>query len=406
MDLQSVVQVLMTESKPVEDDELTALAAQRRERAKALVAEEPCLNAFILLCLAARFGAPEVHINCAERRLNLRFANAKIPADFLASEELLGWWWCLISGDCKAWMAVMREGTVELLGWDGSKVVRNSGPAPEGVGSALEFQASLAALTSPVFDAMADKKILDQIREGFVERARLYPLPLYFNGVLWEWPLDIKLERICSFTSYNLAAREDGDVGFAVAHPWAHGCRYWMTRAGGVIDMVSKGATDTQTASGNICYIPVLKDVFNVQRRLNFMRKRDESCIELSPVRSMWGKSSYLIGHEQYLLAPRTVVFGQMPTVRLQMRPLRARQLLLQTDQVHEASVIVPVKDGMTLDPIFITSKPGGLHAMAVCPDELVTTRQGRRVADKEAATRWARGLVEQCQVLQKPLFE
>jgi hypothetical protein len=406
MDLQTVVQVLMTESKPQEDEALTAISAARRERARALVGEEPCLNAFILLCLAARFGAPEVHIQCTERRLNLRFANAKIPADFLSSEELLGWWWCLISDECKAWMAVMREGTVELLGWDGAKVMRNSGPAPKGVESALEFQAALPELTSPIFSAMADKKLLDVIREGFVERARLYPLPLYFNGVLWEWPLDIKLERICSFTSYALVSRDDGDVGFAVAHPWAHGCRYWMTRTGGVIDMVSKGATDTQTSSGNICYIPALMDTFNVQRRLNFLRKRDEACIELSAVRSMWGKSSYLMGHEQYLLPARTVVFGQMPQIRLQMRPLRARQLLLQTDQVHEASVIVPVKDGMTLDPVFITSKPGGLHAMAVCPDELITTRQGRRLADKEAATRWARGLVEQCQKLQKPLFE
>ena len=406
MDLQSVVHVLMTESKPVEDEGLTALSAQNRERAGALVKEEPCLPAFILLCLAARFGAPEVHINCRDRKLNLRFENAKIPADFLASEELLGWWWSLISGECKAWMAVMREGTVELLGWDGTKIVRNSGPAPEGIGSALEFQASLPQLRSPVFDQMGDKKVLDEIREGFTERARLYPVPVYFNGVLWEWPLDIKLERVCSFTSYALVSREDGDVGFAVAHPWAHGCRYWMTRAGGVIDMVSKGATDTQTASGNICYIPALLDVFNVQRRLNFLRKRDDPGIELSAVRSLWGKSSYLMGHEQYLLPPRTVVFGQMPQIRLQMRPLRARQLLLQTDQVHEASVIVPVKDGMVLDSVFISSKPGGLHAMAVCPDELLTTRQGRRLADKEAATRWARGLVQQCQTLQKPLFE
>jgi len=406
VNLQAVVQVLMTEKKPVEDEALTALSGPHREKARALVAEEPCLPAFILCCLAARYGASEVHIHCDQRRINLRFENAKIPADFLTSEEFLGWWWLLIAEDCKAWMAIMREGTVELLGWDGKKVMRNSGPAPEGIGGALEFQASLPALRTAIFDKMADKQYLDKIREGFIERARVYPLPLYFNGVLWEWPLDIKLERTCSFTSYSLISREDGDVGFAVAHPWAHGCRYWMTRAGGLIDMVSKGATDTQSASGNICHMPALQDHFQVERRLNFLRKREDAGIELSPVRSLWGKSSYLTGHEQFLLSPRTVVFGQTPVIRLQMRPLRVRQLLLQTDQVKEASVIVPVKDGMTLDAIFISSKPGGLHAWADCPEELVTTRQGRRLADKEVATRWAQNLVNQCQNLQKPLFE
>jgi len=405
VDLKTVVQVLMTESKPTEDAELTAVSAARRERARTLADEDPSLGAFILCCLAARYGAQEVYIDCANRKLNLRFEQAQIPANLIQNEELMGWWWLLISGDCKAWLAVMQAGQVELLGWDGSKVVRNSGPAPEGL-AALEFQATLAELQTPIFSAMADKKLIDQIKESFVERARVYPLRLYFNGVLWEWPLDIKLERVCSFTSYALIPAQDGEAGFACCHPWAHGCRYWLTRSGKIVDMVSKGATETQSASGNICYIPALQDQFNVQRRLNILHKRDEPCIELSPIRGMWGKHSFLPGHEQFLLSPRTVVFGQSPVIRLQMRPLRARQLLMQTDQTHEASVIVPVKDGMTLDPVFITSKPGGLHALAVVPDELETTRQGRQLADKEAATRWAKGLVAQCQTLQKPLLE
>lgn len=405
MDIQSVVRVLMTEKEPVEDEALSALSEQHRERARALVADEACLPAFILCRLAARFGASAVHLSCENRKLNLRFEQAKIPADFIASEELLGWWWLLISGDCKAWMAVMREGTVELLGWDGKRVFRNTGLAPEGVGAALEFQASLPALRTAIFDKMEDKQYLDRIREGFVERARVYPLPIYFNGVLWEWPLDIKLERVCSFTSYALVGPEDGDIGFAVSHPWAHGCRYWMTRAGELLDMVSKGAVDTQSASGNICHMPALQDRFDVQRRLNFLRTRDDPSIELSPVRGLWGKSSCLMGHEKFLLSPRTVIFGQSPVIRLQMRPLRVRQLLLQTDQVQEASVVIPVQDGMTLDPVFITSKPGGLHAWALAPEELVTARQGRRLAEKEVAVRWAQNLVDQCQNLQKPLF-
>lgn len=394
----------MTEKEPVEDEALSALSDQHRETARALIADEACLPAFILCRLAARFGASEVHLNCENRKINLRFEQANIPADFFSSEELLGWWWLLISGECKAWMAIMRDETVELLGWDGKKVFRNSGLAPAGVGAAIEFQASLPALRTGIFDKMDDKQYLDRIREGFVERARVYPLPIYFNGVLWEWPLDIKLERTCSFTSYALA--EPGEVSFAVAHPWAHGCRYWLTRDGGLVDMVSKGAVDTQNASGNICHMPALQDRFDVQRRLNFLRKRDDPGIELSPVRSLWGKSSYLMGHDQYLLSPRTVIFGQTPVIRMQMRPLRVRQLMLQTDQVKEASVIVPVQDGMTLDPVFITSKPGGLHAWALAPEELITARQGRKLAEKEVAVRWAQNLVNLCQTLQKPLFE
>ena len=404
VDIKSVVHVLMTEKEPVEDETLTALSQKHREMARALVADEACLPAFMLCRLAARFGASEVHLSSENRKINLRFENAKIPADFFNSEELLGWWWLLISGECKAWMAMMREGTIELLGWDGKKVFRNSGPAPEGVGAALEFQASLPALRTAIFDKMDDKQYLDKIREGFVERARVYPLPIYFNGILWEWPLDIKLERLCSFTSYALAGPEERDV-FAVAHPWAHGCRYWLTRSGDLVDMVSKGAVDTQNASGNICHMPALQDRFDVVRRLNFLRKKDDPGIELSPVRGLWGKSSCLMGHEQYLLSPRTVVFGQTPIIRLQMRPLRVRQLLLQTDQVKEASVIVPVQDGMTLDPVFITTKPGGLHAWALAPEELVASRQGRKLAEKEVAMRWAQSVVDQCQNLQKPLF-
>ncbi|MFN8606945.1 MAG: hypothetical protein U0931_05405 [Vulcanimicrobiota bacterium] len=403
MDIKSVVQVLMTEIDPVEDEALTAVSQKHRETARALLADEGCLAAFILCRLAARFGASEVHINSENRKINLRFQEANIPPDFFQSEELLGWWWLLISGDCKAWMAMMRDGSVELLGWDGKKVFRNKGLAPEGVGATIEFQASLPPLRTPIFDRADDKQYLDRIREGFVERARVYPLPIYFNGVLWEWPLDIQLERVCSFTSYSLA--EPGEVGFAVAHPWAHGCRYWMTRSGGLVDMVSKGAVDTQNASGNICHMPALQDRFDVQRRLNFLRKRDDPGIELSPVRGLWGKSSCLMGHEQYLLSPRTVVFGQTPIIRIQMRPLRVRQLLLQTDKVNEASVIVPVQDGMTLDPVFISSKPGGLHAWALAPEELVTARQGRKLAEKEIAMRWAQNLVDLCQNLQKPLF-
>ena len=401
-----MVQVLMTERKPVKDDELTALSASQRESARKLVEEDASLPAFLLLSLAVRFGASEVFIDCAQRKLNFRFSKAEIPPEFLNSPEMLEWWWLLIAADCKGWMAVMREGRIDLLGWDGKQVVRNSGPAPEESGCALEFQAALAELQSPVFNAMADKQLLDKIKEAFVERARVYPLPLYFNGVLWEWPLDIKLERVCVFTSYALIGRDAGEPGFAVAHPWSHGCRYWLTRDGRMVDMVSKGATDTQNASGNICHIPALRDQFPLQRRLNFLRKRDEACIELSAVRSMWGKSSYLVGFEEFLLSPRTVVFGQLPQVRIQMRPLRARQLLMQTDCLNEANVIVPVKDGLTLDAIFVTSNPGGVHALAVVPEELVTTRQGRVLADKEAASRWARGLVTQTQALQKPLME
>lgn len=407
MDLQTVVSVLMTEQKPEEDEQLTARAAEYRERAKKLTDEDACLTAFMLLSLAARFRAPEVYISCSDRKLNFRFEGAqRIPVDFWSSDELLGWFWLLISQDCKAWLATMSEGTVHLLGWDGKRVVRNSGPAPSEIRGALEFQASLAQLQSPVFNAMGDKKILDGIKEGFVERARVYPLPVYFNGVLWEYPLDIKLERTCSFTSYSLVSREDDEIGFAVGQPWAHGCRYWLTRDGKIIDMVSKGASDVQNVSGNICYIPALKDNFNVQRRLNILRKRDEPCIELSPVRSMWGKTSFLPGFEEFLLSPRTAVFGQTPVIRLQTRPLRCRQLLMQTDQVHEASVIVPVKDGLTLDPIFIVSKPGGLHALALVPDHLAVGRQGRKLAEQDAANRWARDLCQQAQVLQKPLTE
>lgn len=406
MELQAVVQVLMTERKPDKDEELTAASQKQLELARSLVDQDPALPAFTLLSLAVRLGASEVFIDCANRKLNLRFSKASIPADFVHSPELLEWWWTLIARDCKGWLAVMRNGQIDLLGWDGKQVVRNSGPAPEEFGCAVEFQAALAELQSPVFNAMADKQLLDAIKASFVERARVYPLPLYFNGVLWEWPLDIKLERVCVFTSYALIGRDDGEVGFAVAQPWAHGCRYWLTRDGRIVDMVSKGATDTQNASGNICHMPALRDHFPVQRRLNFLRKRDDAGIELSAVRSVWGKSSYLAGFEELLLSPRTVVFGQSPPVRLQMRPLRVRQLLMQTDRTNEANVIVPVRDGLTLDPVFVTSNPGGIHALAVVPDELVSTRQGRTLADKEAAQRWARGLVTQGQALQKPLME
>jgi hypothetical protein len=404
MDLKAVVSVLMTERKPQEDAQLTALSGAMRERGAALVKDDPALGAFMLCSWAGRFRSSEVHVDCKDRRLNLRLQDGKFPADLFSSEEMLGWWWLLISGPCKAWLAVSQGGQVETLGWDGSKVYRNSGPAPESV-SALEFQASLPELESPVFSAMADKKLIDQVKTVFLERARVFPIPIYFDGVLWEWPLDIRLERMCSFTSYDLVA-EGGELGFAVGHPWAHGCRYWLKSDGNLLDLVSRGATETEKASGNICHMPALGDDFVVSRRLNILRKRDEPCIELSPAWGIWGKHSFSPGYERYQLSRRTVFFGQNPVIRMQMRPLRARLLLMQTDQLHEAGVIVPVKDGMILDSIFVPSKPGGLHALAVVPPELATTRQSRQIADKEAGQAWARSIVAKAQELQKPLLE
>ena len=404
MELEIALQVLVSERPPQEVASLTSVSKERITQAQALLTEEPCLAAFMVLSLAARFGAPDVHFDCKDRELRMSFTGGQVAESLWESDELQDLWWLLLAIPGTAQLSVVTSGKLHVMRWDGRKVLATSGPNPKGIHGGLELRSTLTDEASPILSAMADKKIIDNIREGLFERARVYPLPIYLNGVLWEWPLDIKLERVCSFTGYDLVPRTKGELGFAVAHPWAHGCRYWLMPNGDLLDMVSKGASETQSASGNICFIPALGSTLTVERSLNLLRKRGQPCIELSLVRSMWSKFSYLPGYEQYLLSPRTVVFGVNPKSRVQMRPLRARSLFMQTDRTLEANVVVPVRDGLALDAVFVTTTTGGLNAIAVCPSELATTRQGRRLADRDAAVAWAKSLVELSQAQQAPL--
>lgn len=384
---------------------MTAESKGHLEKARALLAEEPALAAAQFLSLAGRFRAQEVFFDCAERKMNWRFESVFVSDDFWDSQECLGWWWLLLPSEGQAWMAVAENGRIRVLSWDGRKVSRCEGPCSKDL-VGVEFLATLPELGSPILSAMADKKLLDPIREGFIERARLCPIAIYFNSILWEWPLDIKLERICSFTSYDLLPSGSESIGFAVAHPWAHGCRYWLTNEGRILDLCSQGAAELQEASGNICHIPALEGKLQVQRRLNLLRKRSEACIELAPVRSFWKHSCYLMGHDQYLLPARTVAFGTMPRVTVQMRPLRAGRLFMQTDQHHEANVVVPIRHGVTMDPVYVTTKPGGMQCLVELPAEVAVTRQGRAIADQAWATQWARQQVQECQARQAPILE
>lgn len=404
MKLEIASQVLVAERPPTRDSELSSVASSRVTAAQKLVAGEPCLAAMALMAVAVRFGASGVQMQCQQRQWQMSFVGGSIPDSFLEDEEMYGLWWLLLHHPCKAQLSLVTEHYLGVLRWDGRQVLVTRGPNPEGLEGGIEFTAHLEEEETPILSAMADKRMMDGIRQGLFERARVYPLPLHIQGVLWEWPLDIKLERVCSFTHYDLVEVSSGQPGFAVAHPWAHGCRYWLRTDGRIIDMVSLGASDTQNASGNICSIPAFEEGLQPQRTLNLLRKRGSPGVELSLVRTLWGKSSFLPGFENYLLSPRTVVFGVMPQIRVQMRPMLARRLFMQTDKMLEANVVVPIRDGLALDPVYFTTKSGGLNIIALAPPELAVTRQGRSLADKEAATAWARQLVEECLQLQAPM--
>lgn len=397
---------ILSEQKPIEDAELTALAEDAIAEAKSAATNEPGLLVLSFLAFAVRFKAHDIQIECKDRQLTLRLLVKYLPQDFWSSPELLEWWWMLLSeATTNAWLACNNQGKMKLLGWDKGKVFRNQADCPvEGV--VLEFQAVLKRLATPVFNAMADKKVVDQIQAQMNERGRLYPLPVYINGVSASSPLDIKIRQVSSFSSYDLVSETQQQLGFGVAHPWAHGCRYWLTPDGGIVDLHSKGASDINANSGNICHIPALGKELAFERRLNIMRKSGQDCIELSPVRNVWGKTSFLPGMERYLMDLRPLIFGETPVVKLMTRPLRVSQLLIQTEQTLEASCIVPIRDGIALDCVFENSKPAGVWAYAIPPAHLETTLNGRRLVSCPELAEWAASIVNEARFRQKPLSE
>lgn len=397
---------ILSEHKPIEDPDLTALAEDAIAEAKSAATNEPGLLVLPFLALAAQSKASDIQIECKDRHLTLRLMLKHLSPDFWSSSELLEWWWMLLSeATTNAWLACTNQGKMQLLGWDKGKVFRNQADCPVD-GTVVEFQAVLKRLATPVFNAMADKKIVDQIQGQMNERGRLYPLPVYINGVSASSPLDIRIRQVSSFSSYDIVSDTQQQLGFAAAHPWAHGCRYWLTPGGGILDLHSKGASDINANSGNICHIPALGNNLEFERRLNILRKSGQDCIELSPVRNVWGKTSFLPGMERYLMDLRPLVFGETPVVKLMTRPLRVNQLLIQTEQTQEANCIVPIRDGIALDCVFENSKPGGVWAYAIPPSHLKTTLNGRRLVSCPELSDWTASVVNEARYRQKPISE
>jgi hypothetical protein len=402
----SFIDQILTDKKTVDDHELTAAAEEQTKKAKAAASGEPGLMALPFLALACKHRASDIQIECKDRQLTLRFESGYLNDGFWSSPDLLDWWWLLLAEvSSNAWLAYTSSGQMQLLGWAKGKVFRSASACPVD-GGVVEFQAVLKQLASPVLNAMADKKMIDQIREILAQRARLYPMPIYANGVAASSPLDIKIRQVSSFSSYDLIEDQEQDLGFAAAHPWAHGCRYWLTPDGRIIDLHSKGANDIDAKSGNICQMTALGNELSFERRLNILRKSGQDCIELSPVRNMWGKTSYLPEMGRYLLDSRPLVFGENPVVKLMAKPLRVRQLLIQTEQTQEANHIIPIRNGLALDTVFENSKPGGLVIYSIPPQHLTTTLNGRRLATSAALAEWTSALAAEARERQKPLSE
>ena len=386
------LQAALEEMTQTRDSRLSDAVADELPKLRKLVKVDPGLPVVRLILLAARRGPVEIDIKFEERQLVVRVAGLlNIPN---LEEELREIFWFSAAMECqKSRVAIAQDGQLTALFWNGFEVFANSQSFSEGaLGTTVELCCSFEHLKSPLLSLYADKEMLDKILVTLNQRCRYYPEEIRVNSILWTWPLEFDTVRSCFFTSYTL--EKDPNRGFAVAHPWAHGCRFFVEKDGSVVDLYSRSGEDAKNAKGNFCHIPALSSA--VSRRLGLLKKVGEAGIDISMPRT-WGRNSYFPGGDEYLLSTRNVVFGS-PPVKLQMRPLRVSSLFLQEDRDTAQTLIHPIRRGFALDTLRMARKPGGMVVIAECPEDLPTSPDGFKLLDGEAKDRWVESIIEEFQ--------
>ncbi|MBX3167610.1 MAG: hypothetical protein KF760_09365 [Candidatus Eremiobacteraeota bacterium] len=220
----------------------------------------------------------------------------------------------------------------------------------------------------------------------FTARTHFAPIPMRIDGRPHPSRLDLTSAQSRSFgvaADLVSARTQSGADYFAVVHPAAHEARLTLVNAGRATSMHQEPG---EAPPGKVaCYHlhhPELAAAtcskHEIAIDLGQLGLRDSADFLDMPRR--WSGWSFL----------------GIQFMAQTLRPLRARSLYLLSAHPDKGTVfIIPVRQGVSLNPISTNGSRRGSTTISICPEGLKTDLSGLRLVEDAACGAWLQGVVD-----------